>query len=69
MSSIIVKRTNFPNNGTTREVGGIISASRRKKTVSERRMLMDSDTLETIISRRVSKNYEKFTFSPLSDGR
>jgi len=41
VSKIIVKSTNFPSKGTTRDVGGIISASRRKKTVSERRMLME----------------------------
>ena len=44
VSNIMVNRTNFPNNGTTREVGGMISASKRKNTVSERRMLMDKDT-------------------------
>ena len=47
VSRIIVKSTNFPSNGTTREVGGMISARRRKKTVSERRMLMDRDTWDT----------------------
>ena len=36
-----MKRTNFPNKGTTSEVGGMISAKRRKKTVRERRMLME----------------------------
>ena len=41
VSRIIVKRTNFPSKGTTREVGGMISASRRKKTVRESRMLME----------------------------
>ena len=34
----------FPNKGTTREVGGMISASRRKNTVSESRMLIDKLT-------------------------
>ena len=38
VSRIIVKRTNLPRRGTTREVGGIISAKRRKNTVSESRM-------------------------------
>ena len=37
----MVKRTNLPRRGTTREVGGMISASRRKNTVRERRMLME----------------------------
>ena len=31
----------FPSSGTAREVGGMISASRRKNTVSERRMEME----------------------------
>ena len=44
VSNIIVKSTNFPNKGTTREVGGIISASSRKNTVNERRMLIDKLT-------------------------
>ena len=44
VSNIIVKSTNFPNKGTTREVGGIISASSRKNTVNERRILMDKLT-------------------------
>ena len=34
----MVKRTNLPRRGTTREVGGMISAKRRKNTVSESRM-------------------------------
>ena len=37
----MVKRTNLPRSGTTREVGGMISASSRKNTVRDRRMLMD----------------------------
>ena len=41
VSNIIVKRTSFPNKGTTSEVGGIISASSKKNTVRERRMLID----------------------------
>ena len=40
----MVKRTNLPRRGTTREVGGMISASRRKNTVKERRMEMDKET-------------------------
>ena len=36
----MVKRTNFPRSGTTREVGGMISASSRKNTVRESRMEM-----------------------------
>ena len=41
VSRIMVKRTNLPRRGTTREVGGMISANRRKNTVSESRMLME----------------------------
>ena len=37
----MVKRTNLPRSGTTREVGGMISASSRKNTVSETRMEME----------------------------
>jgi len=33
----------LPRRGTEREVGGIISARRRKNTVSERRMEMERD--------------------------
>ena len=41
VSRIMVKRTNLPRRGTTREVGGMISASRRKNTVRESRMLIE----------------------------
>ena len=41
VSRIMVKRTNLPRRGTTREVGGMISAKRRKNTVSESRMEME----------------------------
>jgi len=44
VSSIIVKSTNLPRSGTTSDVGGMISASSKKKTVNERRIEMDSDT-------------------------
>jgi len=40
----MVKRTNFPSSGTTKEVGGMISASSRKNTVSDSRMEMDKLT-------------------------
>ena len=39
-----MKRTNLPRRGTTREVGGMISARRRKNTVNESRIEMDRDT-------------------------
>lgn len=44
VSNIIVKSTNLPRRGTTSDVGGIISANRRKNTVSDSRMEMDNDT-------------------------
>ena len=44
VTNIIVKRRYFPSRGTAREVGGIISANSRKKTVSDRRMLMQRVT-------------------------
>ena len=43
VTRIMVKRRYLPSKGTVNEVGGIISASRRKKTVSERRMDTHSD--------------------------
>ena len=44
MSNIIVKSTNFPSKGTTSDVGGIISASKRKNTVNDSKMLMERET-------------------------
>ena len=41
VSKIIVNKTNFPNNGTTSEVGGIISAKSRKKTVKDSKIEID----------------------------
>jgi hypothetical protein len=41
VSNIIVNKTNFPSKGTTSDVGGIISASSRKNTVNESRMLIE----------------------------
>lgn len=38
VTSIIVNKRYFPKRGTAKEVGGMISARSRKKTVSERRM-------------------------------
>ena len=40
----MVKRTNFPNKGTTSDVGGIISASKRKNTVNDSNILMERET-------------------------
>lgn len=44
VSKIIVNSTNFPSNGTTNDVGGMISASSRKNTVNESRMDILNDT-------------------------
>lgn len=44
VSSIIVKSTNLPSSGTTSDVGGMISASSRKNTVSDSRMDMLNET-------------------------
>lgn len=41
VSNIIVNSTNFPSNGTTNDVGGMISANRRKNTVSDSKMDID----------------------------
>ena len=68
----MVKRTNFPRRGTTREVGGMISARRRKNTVKESRMEMDKDTWQKkdeILNKTLCKEIIRITFSPLSEGR
>ena len=44
VTKIIVNRRYFPNNGTAKEVGGIISASSKKNTVSDKRIDMQSVT-------------------------
>ena len=51
-SRIIVKSTNFPRRGTTRDVGGIISASSKKNTVNERRMEIARDTFSPLSEGR-----------------
>lgn len=38
VTSIIVNKRYFPRSGTASDVGGIISASRRKNTVNDRRI-------------------------------
>lgn len=40
---IMVKRRYFPSSGTASEVGGMISANKRKKTVRESRMEIQRD--------------------------
>ena len=52
VSRIMVKRTNLPRRGTTSEVGGMISASRRKNTVRESRIEMDKETWMTNLMRK-----------------
>ena len=72
VSRIMVNRTNFPRRGTTREVGGMISARRRKNTVKESRMEMDKDTWQKndeILKKMLFKEIIRITFSPLSEGR
>jgi hypothetical protein len=44
VTKIMVKRRYFPNNGMANDVGGMISASSKKKTVKERRMETQSVT-------------------------
>lgn len=38
VTNIMVNSRYFPSNGTANEVGGIISASRRKNTVRDKRI-------------------------------
>ena len=52
VSRIMVNRTNFPRRGTTKEVGGMISANKRKNTVRERRMLMARETFSPLSDGR-----------------
>lgn len=44
VSSIMVKSTNFPNSGTTSDVGGMISANSRKNTVKDSKIDIDKLT-------------------------
>lgn len=44
VSSIIVNNTNFPSNGTTNDVGGIISANSKKNTVNDSKIDILNDT-------------------------
>jgi len=44
VTKTIVNTKYFPSNGTAIEVGGIISASSKKKTVSESNILIHSAT-------------------------
>ncbi len=44
VTRIMVNSRYFPSSGTDVEVGGMISASNKKNTVSESRMEMERDT-------------------------
>ena len=55
VSSIMVKRTNFPRSGTTSDVGGMISASSKKNTVSDSRMEMDRLTYKVNIATAIKQ--------------
>lgn len=44
VTRIMVNSKYFPNNGIAKEVGGIISASNKKNTVSDKRIEEHSDT-------------------------
>lgn len=46
----MVKRTNFPRSGTTSDVGGMISASSKKNTVSDSRIEMERLTYKIKIA-------------------
>ena len=48
VTRIIVKRRYLPSRGIARDVGGIISAKRRKNTVRERRMEIHRVTCKNI---------------------
>lgn len=52
VSSIMVKRTNLPSRGTTRDVGGIISAKSKKNTVRDNRMEIARDTFSPLSEGR-----------------
>ena len=47
VTKIIVKRRYFPNSGTAKDVGGMISASSKKKTVSDSKIEMQRVTWKT----------------------
>ena len=46
-TSIMVKSRYFPNKGTAKDVGGMISASSKKKTVSDSKIEMQRVTWKT----------------------
>lgn len=52
VTRIMVNRRYLPNSGTVREVGGMISARRRKNTVSDSRMEMQRETFSPLSEGR-----------------
>lgn len=48
----MVKRTNLPRSGTTSDVGGMISASKRKNTVSDNKIEMDRLTCDRTAEKK-----------------
>ena len=59
MSRIIVNKTNFPKSGTTNDVGGMISANKRKNTVRDSRI-----DIERLTYKENKVQYFFFLFSP-----
>jgi hypothetical protein len=51
-TSIIVKRRYLPSNGTVNDVGGIISTSSKKNTVSESNILIHNDIFSPLSDGR-----------------
>jgi hypothetical protein len=52
VTSIIVKRRYLPNNGTVNDVGGIISTSSKKNTVSDSNILIHNDIFSPLSDGR-----------------
>lgn len=71
VSKIMVNNTNLPKRGTTSDVGGMISASKRKNTVRDSNIEMDKLTCKfKLIKYSIYFiNFLKVTFSPLSEGK
>lgn len=71
-----MKSTNLPRSGTTKLVGGIISASSRKNTVNDSRIDMAKLTYTHHQGKKKARTCAKdetlcnlLTFSPESDGK
>lgn len=59
--------TNFPSNGTTSDVGGMISANKRKNTVNDKRMDMLNDTWNESKNICVDESFINSSFFPSVD--